>query len=309
MFLGRTSRYAAARFSVCPRVAIIGLSVLFLGCSTVGPRPQDVPPVAIKVIVGPVFLEAPITKTSQVRSVDETLSPEQEQVLLPPLIEAIETTAQRLLTDALSNQKGFLVVPFEETRRLQADLVAPHTPLTDAQIRELGRRAGADIVIAGLIHDYGAVRWQYWVTGWLLHVSVATSIVGAATAWNPAVIGTYLAVDATTDFPLWWGGGSVFGWTFRPVRLHADATQLTNCEGLIWTKEELAIKVPGKTLAEYPEELRGKKEIQLEANLKRATGDIAEAAGEKLALQVCDKDGKPEQISTFSIFSILDLLY
>lgn len=295
--------------SISRFAAIIGLVLLSHGCSTVGQLPQDTPSAPLKVIVGPVFLEAPITKTSQVRSIDETLSPEQEQVLLSSLIEEIETTAQRLLTEALSNQKGFAVIPFEEARRLQADLVTPHTLLTDAQIRELGRRAGADIVIAGLIHDYGAVRWQYWVSGWLLHVSVATSIVGVATGWNPAAIGIYLAVDATTDFPLWWGGGSVFGWTFRPVRLHADATQLTNCEGLIWTKEELAIKVPGTTLAEYPEELRDKKETQLEANLKRATGDIADAAGEKLALQACDKDGKPEPISGFSILSILDYLY
>jgi len=287
----------------------MGLILFAVGCSTLSQPPQDTPPTPITIIVGPVFLEAPITKTSQVRSLDETPSPEQEQVLLPQLIEDIEVNAQRLLTEALSNQKGFTVIPFEEARRLHADLVAPHTLLTDAQIRELGRRSGAGIVITGLIHDYGAVRWQYWVTGWLTHVTIATSIVGAATGWNPAAIGIYLAVDATTDFPLWWGGGSVFGWTFRPVRLHADATQLTNCEGLIWTKEELAIKVPGKALAEYPEELRDKKEIQLEANLKRATGDIADAAGAKLALQTCDEDDKPEQISTFSILSILDLLY
>jgi hypothetical protein len=286
-----------------------GLVLFTAGCSTFGKTPLDSPPTPPKIVVGPVFLEAPVTKTSEIRSSDEELPQEDEQALLSRLIEGIETNAQRLLTEALSNQRGFTVIPFEEARRLHADLVAPHTLLTDAQIRELGRRAGADIVIAGLIHDYGAVRWQYWVTGWLAHVSFATTIVGAATAWNPAAIGTYLAIDATTDFPLWWGGGSVFGWTFRPVRLHADATQLVNCEGLIWTQEELAIKVPGKTLAEYPEELRDRKETHLEANLKRATGDIAEAAGEKLSLQACDEDGKPEQISTFSILSILDLLY
>jgi hypothetical protein len=201
------------------------------------------------------------------------------------------------------------VIPFEEARRLHADLAPPHTPLTEAQIAELGRRSGADIVITGLIHDYGKVRWQYWVTGWLTHVTIATSIVGAASGWNPAVIGTYLAVDATTDFPLWWGGGSAFGWAFRPVRLHADATQITNCGGLVWTQEELVVKVPGKALEEYPEDLRRKKEVQLEANLKRAMQSVAETAGEKLALQACDEDGKPEQISTFSILSILDLLY
>jgi hypothetical protein len=296
----------------CPLIRstiTLGLVLCTVGCSTLGQPPQETPSAPIKIVVGPVFLEAPITKTSQVRSFDETPSPEQEQVLLPQLIEEIETNAQRLLTEAFFQQKGLTVVPFDDARRLHADLAAPHTPLTDAQISELGRRSGADIVITGLLHDYGAVRWQYWVAGWLTHVTIATSIVGAASGWNPAVIGIYLAVDGATDFPLWWGGASVFGVAFRPVRLHLDATQMTNCEGLTWTKEELAIKVPGTTLAEYPEELRGKKETQLEANLKRAAGNIAEAAGEKLALQACDKDDKPEQINTFSILSILDYLY
>ena len=297
------------RFSSISTFSIIALVLLLQGCGSVGQVPPDAPTAPLKVFVGPVFLEASVTKPSQVQSVEETLPPEQELAMLRPLIDTIESTAQRLLTDSLSKETRFLVVPFEEAHRLQADFTTSHTLPTDAQIRDLGRRAGADIVITGLIHDYGAVRWQYWVTGWLTHVSIATTIVGAATAWNPAAMGTYLVIDATTDFPLWWGGGSVFGWTFRPVRLHADATQMTNCEGLIWTKEELATKVPGKALEEYPEELRGKKEIQLEANLKRAAGAVAEAAGEKLALQACDEDGKPEEISSFSILSILDLLY
>lgn len=292
------------------RVTIaMGLVPLMVGCGTFSQRPVAAPPPPITIVVGPVFLEAPVTKISQIRSSDKEPPPEEEQAMLPGLIEEIETNAQRLLTEALSHQQGFMVIPFEEARRHHADLAPPHTPLTDAQIIELGRRSGADLVITGLIHDFGAVRWQYWVAGWLAHVSVATTIVGAATAWNPAAMGTYLVIDAATDFPIWWGGGSVFGWTFRPVRLHADATQITACRGLIWTQEELAIKVPGKTLEEYPEELRDKKETQLEANLKRATAAMAESAGEKLALQPCGEDGKPEGISTFSALSILDLLY
>ncbi len=299
------------RFHILIRFALAGaFIVVAAGCSTFGQPPREAPATPLKIFVGPTFLEAPVTELSAIRSsTDEKLTPEQEKELLAKLIEDIETNAQRLFTEHLSEQKNFLVAPFDEARKLQADLVMPHTPLTDAQISELGRRSGADIVITGLIHDYGAVRWQYWVAGWLAHVAVATSIVGAATGWNPAAIGIYLAVDGATDFPLWWGGASVFGVAFRPVRLHADAFQMANCEGLMWTQEELAIKVPGKTLAEYPEELRGRKEIQLEANLKRATKDIAEAAGEELMLQACGKDGKPEEIGNFSILSILDMLY
>jgi len=138
-----------------------------------------------------------------------------------------------------------------------------------------------------------------------LHVSIATTIVGVATAWNPIAVGAYLAVDATTDFPLWWGGASVFGLAFRPVRVHVDAVQLNGCEGLVWTDDELAVKVPGKTLAEHPPEERGRKEIQLEANLNRAMAELAETVGQKLQLQPCINDGRPAKIGGFSIMSLL----
>ncbi|MGH7207744.1 MAG: hypothetical protein ACREI2_16215, partial [Nitrospiraceae bacterium] len=257
------------------------------GCSTLGGQPPSSTPSSLKVVVGPVILEAPITKSTQIHSFEEDPSPEIDPILLAQLKEEIRTEAQRLLTEHLARQNGLVVVPFDETRRLMADLGPLDLPLTDDQLKALGKQSGADVVVTALIHDYGVVRWQYWVTGWLLHVSVATTVVGAATAWNPAAMGIYLAVDATTDFPLWYGGASVFGWTFRPVRVHLDATQITNCQGLIWTDEELAVKVPGKTLAEYPPEDRGRKEIQLEVNLNRAMADLGETAGRKLKLQPC----------------------
>ncbi len=285
------------------------LVALVSGCSTLGERSPALPRSPITVAVGPVILEAPITKPGRIYSFDETPSPEEEPMLLAQLVDEIETNAQRFLTEQLTRQEGITVVPFQDTRRLQADLAAPRTPLTEAQIRELGSRTGADLVVTGLIHDYGVVRWQYWVAGWLAHVAVATTIVGFASGWNPAVVGAYLAIDATTDFPLWWGGASVFGFAFRPVRLHVDAIQRTNCEGLIWTGEELAVRVPGKTLAEYPPDQRGRKEIQLEANLRHATEDLAEVAGKALRLQPCDAEGRPEKVSTFSVLSFLDWLF
>src|SRR5262249_4874245 len=132
---------------------------------------------------------------------------------------------------------------------------------------------------------------------------------GLATAWNPAAIGAYLAVDATTDFPLWYGGAYIFGWAFRPVRVHVEAVQIRNCRGIVWSEDELAVKVPGKTLAEYPLEQQSKKEVQLEVNLRRVMTDIAETIGPKLAIQSCQNDGTPAKISTFSIWSVFDLLY
>ncbi len=266
------------------------------------------PPPPLKVVVGPIILEAPITKSTQIHSFDEAPSPETEPVILAQLIDEIQTKAQRLLTEHLARQEKFLVVPFDETRRILADIAPSGRPFTAAQVQALGRQTGADIVLTSVIHDYGYVRRQYWMTGWLLHASFWTTVIGLSTAWNPAAIGGYLAFDATTDFPLWWGGAQVFGWTFRPVRVHLDAVQLTQCDGPIWTEEELMVKVPAKTLAEYSPEEQNRKEIQLEANLSRAMAEMAETAGEQLHLRPCTEEGPPARIRTFSILSLLDFL-
>jgi hypothetical protein len=133
-------------------------------------------------------------------------------------------------------------------------------------------------------------------------------VIGVASGWNPIIVVPAYFLDVVTDVPIWYGGADVFGFAFRPVRVHGDAVQLRNCEGLIWTKDELVVRVPGKALAEYPLEKQKLKEVQLEANLNRAMAEIADTAGEKLALQACRQDGKPEKIRGFSLSSLLDLL-
>ncbi len=291
--------------SVIGRLILCGVLV---SCSTLEGQPPASPLPPLRIVVGPIILEAPITTSSQIYSFEEAPSAETDAVLLAQLKQEIEVRAQRFLTAHLAKQPGVTVVPFEDTRRLLADIGRPGAPLTDAQIRALGEETGADIVVTGLVHDYGKVRWQYWLTGWLLHVSAWTIAIGAATAWNPAAVGAFLAVDATTDVPLWYGGAEIFGWAFRPVRVHLDAVQIRDCQGLIWTDDALRIRVPGKALAGHRPEQQQRKEVQLEANLEQAMADIAEAAGEKLAVQACTEGGKPDTIHGFSFSSLFDVV-
>ena len=262
----------------------------------------------LRVLVGPVILEAPITKSTQIYSFEQTPPPEVEPALLAQLKDEVQVKAQRLLVEHLSRQEGLEVVPFDDTRRMLADIGETAEPLSTEQLDTIRTQSRADLVLTPIIHDYGPVRWQYWAGGWVLHATLWTVVIGATTAWNPAAIGAYLAFDATTDLPIWYGGAYVFGWAFRPVRVHLDAIQLRNCQGLVWTEEELAIKVPGKTLESYPVELRQRKEIQLEANLNRAMAALAESAGHDLTVQSCTDNGNPEKIDNFSFLSLLDHL-
>ena len=282
------------------------LSCAFMpGCAT---RPPDRSTSPLTVAVGPVTFEAPVTKSKQIYTFEQNPDPDVDRQLLPILIDDIQVIAQRLLTEELAKHPGIRVIPFDETRRLLADISPAQKPLTEAQIQILGQQTGADHVVTGLIHDYGKVRWQYWVTGWLAHVAVATTIVGIATAWNPAAIGAYLAIDAATDFPLWYGGAEIFGFAFRPVRLHLDAIQVRPCPGKIWSRDELMVRVPGKRLDLYPEDQQHLKHVQLEANLQRTVEDVAAEASEALDFQPCSEHNQAKPVRSFSWASIFDLL-
>src|SRR5262245_20966074 len=164
--------------------------VLIQGCAT---HPLDRSGSPLTIVVGPVTFEAPVTKSRQIYTFEQNPDPDVDRQLLPVLVDDIEVVAQRALANELAKHPDIRVIPFDETRRMLADIVTAGKPLTEVQIQALGQQTGADLMVTGVIHDYGAVRWQYWVTGWLAHVAVATTIVGLATAWNPAAIGAYLA--------------------------------------------------------------------------------------------------------------------
>lgn len=278
---------------------------LTLGCAT---HPPDRSASPLTIAVGPVTFEAPVTKSKQIYTFEQNPDPDVDRQLLPILIDDIEVMARRSLTEELAKHPGIRVIPFDETRRLLADISSAGKPLTEAQIQALGKETGAHHVVTAIIRDYGKVRWQYWVTGWLAHAVVELSIVGALSGWNPAVLGTYAVFDFTTDMVIWYGGAEIFGYAFRPVRLHLDAIQIRPCPGKIWSRDELVIRVPGKRLEQYPEEQQHLKHVQLEANLQRSIEDIAAEAAEVLESRPCSENNEAKPLSTFSWASIFDLL-
>lgn len=247
--------------------------------------PPPDPPLTI--MVAQFMMEAPITKSTQMQTFEETPSPEIEPVIRAQLIEEVELRAQRLLTEQLAAQPGFRVVPFGETRRLVGNLGVRRERLTEAQLRALADESGADIIVIGRLPDYGAVRWQYWVGGWAMTATAHLMIVGFASGWNPAVVGSFMALDLSTDLPFWWGGAYAFGWGLRPVRVQVEAMQTGPCGGPLWSTQTVMVLIPGKTLAVFPPEERRRKEVQLGVNLERAIRDVADAAGQSLRLTPC----------------------
>ena len=276
-------------------------------CSTLWEHslpPADPP---LKVAIGPLAMTAPISKSTEIYSFEETPAPEMEPVLRAQLIEEVRIKAQRVLSEHLSRQPGFTVIPFDEVRRLQADLGPSEGPRTEEQLRVLGKQAGADLVLTGEIIDYGAVNWKLWATGFVIDTAVGVAVVGAATGWHPAAMAGALGFELLHNVPIYFGGAYVLGWAFRPVRVEVEAIQLAGCEGSIWVDQEVMITIPRKTMAAYPPEQRNRKELQLEANLNRAMEEVAEHAAGDLRLQPCTEDGHPAKRSGLSFLSLLGL--
>ncbi|MDI3461322.1 MAG: hypothetical protein OJF50_000143 [Nitrospira sp.] len=291
---------SGATKSVCARRRRLPAFTLILLCLSGGcagwwskTLPPPEPP--LKIVVAQMTLEAPITKSTQMQTFEETPSPEIEPVIRTQLIEEVELRAQRLLTEQLAAQPGFHVMPFSETRRLVGNLGVRREPLSDAQLRALADESGTDIILTGRIPDYGAVRWQYWVGGWAMTATAHLMIVGFASGWNPAVVGSFMALDLSTDLPFWWGGAYAFGWGLRPVRVQVEAVQTGRCGGPLWDTQTVMVLIPGKTLAVFHPEERRRKEVQLGVNLERAIRDIADAAGRSLRLKPCGPEPESEQ--------------
>ena len=97
---------------------------------------------------------------------------------------------------------------------------------------------------------------------------------GLATAWNPALILGNVGYELLTSTPLWFGGGYVFGVSFRPVRVEARVFETQQGTPIWQSMDESAYA--WKALKALPEDVRDKKEIQLELNLAEIMETLAD---------------------------------
>jgi hypothetical protein len=147
------------------------------------------------------------------------------------------------------------------------------------QVIELGRRLGADLVIAVSILDYGKIRWQWLAAGMFADMTWETAAIGVATAWNPGLILGNVGYELLTSTPLWFGGGYVFGVAMRPVRVEARAFETQDGYPIWQTMEESVYA--WDALKTLPEASRDKKEVQLQLNM----AEIMESLGDSLTNQ------------------------
>jgi len=253
------------------------------GCTTIKP----VPPQPIRVAVGPIVMEAPVSSSTKIHSFDEAPSPEREPLVRAELIAEVEEKSQRQLAEELAEDGAFQVTPFSETRRILADLVPSGAALVNGHLEALAYEAGVDVVVTGRILVYGTVPAKYWLSTYAVSETAQLIAVGVLSGGNPIAIGAYLGYDLLTDVPSWTGGTYIFGLAYRPVFIEVEAVQVGSCRRQIWKKRQIVL-IAYRELLEYPFRDRWKKQIQLGVNLRRAIAGIAGSASRGLRLQPCD---------------------
>jgi hypothetical protein len=138
-------KYDNPRNTVGILPAMTSLCFLLGGCSSLSgttSAPLDAP---LKVVVGPVILEGPLPKSTQIYSFSVDPSSESEPVIMAQLVDELQTKAQQILTEQLTHQSGLVVIPFDETRRMLANLVPAGVLLTAEQVDALASQSGADV--------------------------------------------------------------------------------------------------------------------------------------------------------------------
>jgi hypothetical protein len=224
----------------------------------------------------PFGIDTEITRLSAVKSVDGTLSAEEESRQVAAVLQEMLADARWLFLSRLATSQKFRFVPLEQTDAVAAELqLKPGVLPTQEQLVEFRKRLGADFVVAGNVLDYGQIRWQWFAAGAFAELSAETLAIGFATAWNPAVILGNVGVDVLVNSAIFLGGGYLFGIAFRPVTVEARAFETT--QGYpVWQSIEGAFYARS-ALKQLPESERGKKESQLRINLGRAIEGLADS--------------------------------
>ena len=270
---------SASRIALASCVAM----TLFTSCVEFEPAQQssleefkDRPSVALL----PIGFDLEIASLSYVKSVDATLSPEEEAAQLPEVLSEISADARWLLLSRLAAGQGFRFASLEQTDAVAEELdVRRGTVPTPDQVIELGKRLGADLVVAVNILDYGKMRWQWFAAGAFADFTGETIALGLATAWNPIGILLNTGVTLGVNSVMFFGGGYVLGLSIRPVRVEARLFETQ--EGYpIWQTMEQSMYARS-ALKALPEASRDKKEVQLQLNM----AEIMETLGDALTKQ------------------------
>lgn len=257
-------------------VILAGALVALCACSWFGAqeRPSVPPAQRATLVLLPARLDTAIAKASQVETLPEDLSDEEDQRRAVAAAQAVRTETHRIFLETIEAGDQFRLVPVENVDAAVQELsLAVDAAVTGEQLTLLRDRLKADLIVQPTVLDYGKVRWYWLAGGMLADMSWETVAIGLASAWNPGIILGNVGFELLTSTPVWFGGGYLFGVVARPVRVEARAWDPVNGES-VWDAQEFSLYIWGR-LKQLPEGERKKKEAQLYLNLKLSVEEMA----------------------------------
>ncbi len=241
-----------------------------------------------------------ITRLSSVQTITDSLPPEDEPQMVADAVAGIKDKARRLLYYQLAVAPRVTVIPLEDVdRAIEGTGLDFQDSLTRDQVATLRTGLDCDLVIGGIVQDFGKVRWQWLAGGMLADMTWESVALGLATSWHPGAIFGNIGFELLTSTPVWFGGGYLFGVAFSPVRVDAWAQDGVT-GGERWADEAVTLLI-WKRLEEVSEEDRKRKEVRLWLNLKEAMKDLGESLLDqeftRSALQEKRRPVKPDAMS------------
>lgn len=263
-----TSYTNYTKFSI-RQVARLFFLFLLSACATT-PLPKTLPldhPPRLGIISFKVT--APIHHLSSIAAVSKDLNGDEEPILIDKALRHVEDQATDFLVADLIEERTItpVVVPEGLFGTQKGERPTP------SQITLLRKELKVDAILYGEIPWYGRTRLIYPILGESLDITGESVALGLATTWNPVAIFANVSFELLTSTPLWFGGYYLLGWAFRPVTV--EVWILSTEDGRkVWHKS--VDRINSRTiLKSYPESERSKKEIQLEASLRKAMEALA----------------------------------
>ncbi len=279
-------------------ILIIGFLATLSACSFFGIHEHHEVALDQRAVLAllPTRLDFTVDKASQIETLPDGLSSEEETERAPAALQAVRSEARRLFFEKIETAEQFRLVPLEEVdAAVQAIELADDKDVTSAQLAALRDRLKADVIVQPTVLDYGKVRWYWLAGGMLADISWETVAIGLASAWNPGIILGNVGFELLTSTPVWFGGGYLFGIVARPVRVEAEGWDPVNGQS-VWDKEEFALYIWDR-LNELPEPERKKKEAQLYLNLKESMRELASSLlDEGLTISELEKRRRPPPV-------------
>lgn len=277
----RTALINFVEWSHMPRLHLATLllgAVLLSGCAGWAKHGIDlIPPRKLKVAVLPVSETVKIRKLDYVKTIPAGVpAPADEAAAVEEELSAVRRDITSSLEAKLPDNYLFEVIPDSAVMAGLRELgfcVSVCQP-DAAQAARLGKLLGADAVLSSKLSGYGRVK-NKWITLLIASGVIEGGVQGyiAARLVRNTWVGVAVAAEEVAqEVVTWWGGAYLFGKAFSPVIIEGELR--SSADGsVIWSKTAFAT-LDKKKLLEYPEILRGYKELRLRLTAQRAVDEL-----------------------------------